>query len=185
MQISLVKTPIPDLLVLETKILEDERGFFLESYSKRDFENIGINDSFVQENHSRSQKKVLRGLHYQTMQAPMSKLVRCMRGKIFDVAVDIRLHSETFGKWFGIELSEENKKMLYVPIGFAHGFQALTDDAEILYKQTNYYTPEAERSILWKDPEIGITWPIPDPILSEKDKKAMLFNDYRAYPAFS
>lgn len=185
MQITVTQTPIEELLVLDAKVFHDERGFFMETYSKRDFQSIGIQDEFVQENHSRSEKNVIRGLHFQDERAPMAKLVRCTRGKIFDVAVDIRSNSETFGKWFGIELSEDNKKMFYIPVGFAHGFQTLTDLTEVQYRQTNYYNPEAEKNISWDDLELNISWPITDPTLSERDQNAMSFAQYKTSPFFS
>lgn len=185
MQITVTQTPIEELLVLDAKVFHDERGFFMETYSKRDFQSIGIQDEFVQENHSRSEKNVIRGLHFQDERAPMAKLVRCTRGKIFDVAVDIRSNSETFGKWFGIELSEDNKKMLYIPVGFAHGFQTLTDLTEVQYRQTSYYNPKAEKNISWDDPELNISWPITDPTLSERDQNAMSFTQYKTSPFFN
>ena len=185
MVVNITQTPIQNLLVIETKIFLDERGFFMESYSKKDFADAGITDEFVQENHSRSQKGVLRGMHFQDLEAPMTKLVRCTRGTIFDVAVDLRSNSRTYGQWFGVELSEENKKMFYVPVGFAHGFQNISDVADIQYKQTNYYLPHAEKSIAWNDPNIKIDWPLPDPILSERDSKAMSFAEYRNAPIFT
>jgi len=185
MQLTVTETPIKGLIIIETKIFEDERGFFMESYSKRDFTNAGITDEFVQENHSRSGKGVIRGLHYQNMSAPMAKLVRCTHGRVFDVAVDIRTSSATFGQWFGIELSSENKNMFYVPVGFAHGFQTLTDEAELQYKQTNYYNPYAEGTILWNDEDIKIKWPLTEQILSNKDKLGVTLRQYRENPVFS
>lgn len=185
MQITVMPTPLKGLLVIETKSFEDQRGFFMESYSKKDFSGIGIHDEFVQENHSRSEKGVLRGLHYQNMQAPMAKLVRCTLGKVYDVAVDIRATSPTFGQWFGVELSEENKKMLYVPVGFAHGFETVSDAADLQYRQTGYYTPEAEGTILWNDPDLNIPWPIQNPLLSAKDQHGMSLAEYKRNPIFS
>lgn len=185
MQIVTTHTPINGLFILETKIFEDERGFFMESYSKRAFSLAGINDEFVQENHSRSQKGVTRGLHFQNMDAPMAKLVRCTVGRVFDVAVDIRSSSPTFGQWFGLELSAENKKMLYVPVGFAHGFQTVSDIAEVQYKQTNYYEPTTEGSLLWNDLELNIAWPLSNAILSDKDQVAQTFEEYKVHPIFS
>lgn len=185
MQITVTKTPVKDVLILEAKIFEDDRGFFYESYSKKDFSDIGINDEFVQENHSRSEKGVLRGLHFQDMKAPMAKLVRCSLGRVYDVVVDLRTNSETYGKWYGIELSSDNKKMLYVPIGFAHGFQTVSDIAEFQYKQTNYYTPDAEGGIVWNDPILQITWPIMEPTLSDRDHKWPTIEEYKNSPIFS
>jgi len=163
-------TDIPEVLMLEPKVFGDERGFFYESYNEKTFkEVVGYTPHFVQDNHSRSARSVLRGLHYQ-IQQPQAKLVRVVSGEVFDVAVDIRASSPTFGKWVGIHLSADNKRQLWIPEGFAHGFLVLSDYAEFLYKTTDYYAPEHERSILWNDPKLGIKWPINDqPILSAKD----------------
>ena len=185
MQITVMPTPLKRLLVIEAEVFKDQRGFFMESYSKRDFSRVGIHDEFVQENHSRSEKGVLRGLHYQNMQAPMAKLVRCTLGKVYDVAVDMRATSLTFGQWFGVELSEENKKMLYVPVGFAHGFETISDTADLQYRQTGYYAPGAEGTILWNDPDLNIPWPIQNPLLSAKDQDGMSFAEYKRNPIFS
>ncbi|CUS97443.1 dTDP-4-dehydrorhamnose 3,5-epimerase [Candidatus Kryptobacter tengchongensis] len=160
---------IPDLIIIEPTVFEDNRGFFMETYSYREFERVGIKEKFVQDNHSKSVKGVLRGLHFQIEPFAQSKLVRCIKGEIFDVAVDIRPESATFKKWFGLILSEENKKMLYIPKGFAHGFVVLSEVAEVEYKVDNFYSPEHERGIIWNDPEIGIKWPFENPILSPKD----------------
>jgi dTDP-4-dehydrorhamnose 3,5-epimerase len=167
-------TPIDGLLVLEPRVFEDNRGFFYESYNEETFRHLGINDRFVQDNHSGSRKGVIRGLHYQICH-PQAKLVRVLVGEIFDVAVDIRRSSPTFGKWFGINLSAENKKQLYIPAGFAHGFLVLSDWAEVLYKTTDFYAPECDRVIVWNDPTIGIQWPLDglEPILSEKDARGV------------
>ena len=152
-------TSIADVLIIEPKVFGDARGFFYESFNQKAFnEATGQNVSFVQDNHSRSGKGVLRGLHYQ-IQQPQGKLVRVVRGSVFDVAVDIRKRSPTFGKWVGVELSEDNHRQLWVPPGFAHGFLVLSDTAEFLYKTTDYYAPEHERCIAWNDPSIGISWP--------------------------
>lgn len=169
-------TEIPDVLILEPKVFGDARGFFYESYNQRDFQQAtGLNVEFVQDNHSRSAKNVLRGLHYQ-IQQPQGKLVRVVQGSVFDVVVDLRKYSATFGQWVGIELSEENAKQLWVPPGFAHGFLVLSEIADFLYKTTDYYSPQHERSIIWNDPDIGIEWPeVSNPSLSEKDKKAKFF----------
>ena len=166
-------TAIPDVLVIEPKVFGDERGFFFESFNQAKFESfIGRQVNFVQDNHSKSVKNVLRGLHYQ-IQQPQGKLVRVVQGEVFDVAVDIRKSSPTFGKWVGEVLSAENKKQLWVPEGFAHGFVVLSETAEFLYKTTDYYAPEYERSIVWNDPSIDIKWPINgEPILSVKDQQA-------------
>lgn len=166
-------TAIPDVLVIEPKVFGDERGFFFESFNQAKFESfIGRKVNFVQDNHSKSVKNVLRGLHYQ-IQQPQGKLVRVVQGEVFDVAVDIRKSSPTFGKWVGEVLSADNKKQLWVPEGFAHGFVVLSETAEFLYKTTDYYAPEYERSIVWNDPTIAIQWPINgEPILSAKDHQA-------------
>jgi dTDP-4-dehydrorhamnose 3,5-epimerase len=164
---------IPDLLVIEPKVFGDERGFFFESFNRRQFaEAIGRDVDFVQDNHSRSAKNVLRGLHYQ-IQHPQGKLVRVVQGVVFDVAVDIRKSSPTFGQYVGVELSAENKRMFWIPEGFAHGFAVISEAAEFLYKTTDYWAPEFERSIAWDDPDIGINWPIQgEPLLSTKDRVA-------------
>ena len=184
MKITLIKTPLPDLVIVEIDYFEDERGFFIESWNRRTFAEAGLNVDFTQDNHSRSRKGVLRGLHYQDMSAPIAKLVRCTFGAIFDVAVDLRMESPTFGQWYGLELSAENKKQLYVPVGFAHGFATLTDFAEVQYKQTGYYAPQAEGCIIWNDPDVGIDWPVDAPILSQKDKAGMRLQAYLKTPAF-
>jgi dTDP-4-dehydrorhamnose 3,5-epimerase len=167
-------TAIPELLVLEPKVFGDERGFFFESFNHKAFqEATGLDVQFVQDNHSKSARNVLRGLHYQLQQA-QGKLVRVVQGEVFDVAVDIRKSSKTFGQWVGIHLSAENKKQFWVPPGFAHGFVVLSETAEFLYKTTDYYAPEHERSISWNDPAIGIEWPIEgEPQLSAKDRLAV------------
>lgn len=167
---NVIKTEIPDVLILEPKVFGDERGFFFESFNSREFEQAtGLKRNFVQDNHSRSMKGVLRGLHCQIKQ-PQGKLVRVVAGEVFDVAVDIRPGSKTFGKWVGEILSAENKRQLWVPEGFAHGFLVLSEYAEFLYKTTDYYAPEHERCIRWNDPELGIEWPlIEKPQLSKKD----------------
>lgn len=168
--------------MIETKVFQDERGFFLESYQKRNFSEAGIPFDFVQDNHSKSCQAVLRGLHYQIKQ-PQGKLIRVVAGEIFDVAVDIRRSSPTFGKWFGTYLSAENKQMLWIPVGFAHGFYVITLEAEVLYKATDYYTPQWERTLLWNDPAIGIRWPLNDnvPILSPRDKEGSLLSVAEVY----
>ena len=167
----IVKTVIPDVLILEPKVFGDERGFFFESFNQRTFQNLtGVNAQFVQDNHSKSAANVLRGLHYQVEHA-QGKLVRVTAGEVFDVSVDIRRHSATFGKWVGVLLSAENKRQLWIPPGFAHGFLVMRDDTEFLYKVTDYYAPQHERCICWDDPAIGIEWPITQvPILSGKDQ---------------
>jgi dTDP-4-dehydrorhamnose 3,5-epimerase len=171
-------TSIPDVLLIEPKVFGDERGFFFESFSQRQWQQLtGLNTVFVQHNHSRSAKNVLRGLHYQ-IQQPQGKLVRVVQGEVFDVAVDIRRSSPTFGQWAGEMLSAENKRLLWVPEGFAHGFLVLSESAEFLYLTTNYYAPEHERAIIWNDPDLNITWPLAgEPALSAKDKQARLFRE--------
>ncbi|MEO1751826.1 dTDP-4-dehydrorhamnose 3,5-epimerase [Thiofaba sp. EF100] len=166
-----IPTAIPEVLILEPKVFGDSRGFFMESYNARTFgEATGLDIQFVQDNHSRSVKGVLRGLHYQ-LQQPQGKLVRVVRGMVFDVAVDVRKSSPTFGRWVGIELSEDNHRQLWIPAGFAHGFLVLSENADFLYKTTDYYAPEHERCIAWDDPTIGIEWPLDaPPLLSAKDR---------------
>ena len=160
---------IPELMLIEPMVFEDERGFFMETYKHSAFQSYGIPERFVQDNHSKSIKSVLRGLHYQKNPKAQGKLVRVVVGEIFDVAVDIRKDSPTYGKWVGVVLSAQNRQMLYVPPAFAHGFCALSDVAEVIYKTTDEYAPEAERGIVWNDPDLGITWPVDQPIVSAKD----------------
>lgn len=179
-----VKTAIADLLIIEPKVFGDARGFFFESFNHRVFEELtGRTDNFVQDNHSRSAQNVLRGLHYQIKQ-PQGKLVRVVSGEVFDVAVDIRKSSPTFGRWVGTLLSAENKRMLWVPEGFAHGFVVLSEYAEFLYKTTDYWAPEHERSILWNDPELAIDWQLKQnvPVLSKKDQEAQPFREAEVFP---
>lgn len=160
---------IPDVLIIQPRVFEDERGFFFESYQKQQFESLGIPYEFVQDNHSLSRQGVLRGLHYQ-IQQPQGKLVRVVSGEVFDVAVDIRRSSPTFGKWMGINLSAQNKTMLWIPPGFAHGFYVLSESAEVLYKASDYYAPQWERTLIWNDPALNIQWPEgPGPVISPKD----------------
>jgi dTDP-4-dehydrorhamnose reductase/dTDP-4-dehydrorhamnose 3,5-epimerase len=175
---NVIKTEIEDLLILEPIVFGDHRGWFTETYSKAKFQDLGIDIEFIQDNHSMSaQKGTLRGLHFQTNPKAQSKLVRCTKGRILDIAVDLRKGSATYKKWVGVELSEENKKQLLIPKGFAHGFLTLTDDVEVQYKVDEYYAPECDRSIRFDDPEIGVNWGIEDPILSEKDLKASFLKD--------
>jgi dTDP-4-dehydrorhamnose 3,5-epimerase len=174
-------TQIAGALIVEPDVFGDDRGFFLESFNERAMREIGIDAHFVQDNHSRSQRNVLRGLHYQIHQ-PQGKLVRVVRGSVFDVAVDIRRNSSTFGKWVGVELSAENKRMFWMPPGMAHGFIVLSDSADFLYKATDYYAPEFERTILWNDPDLGIEWPLIDePILSSKDAAGKTFREAEVF----
>jgi dTDP-4-dehydrorhamnose 3,5-epimerase len=161
---------IPGLVLIKPQVFDDGRGFFLELYKHSDFATAGIQEHLVQDNYSKSAKGVLRGLHYQKNPKAQGKLVICIKGKIFDVAVDIRTGSPHYGKWAGVELSGENKRLLYVPAGFAHGFQVVSDMAEVLYKCTEEYSPANDRGVIWSDPEIGIAWPLNDPLLSGKDK---------------
>ncbi|PIF20663.1 dTDP-4-dehydrorhamnose 3,5-epimerase [Candidatus Pantoea floridensis] len=175
----IIKTSIPEVIIFEPTVYGDDRGYFCESFNQRAFENaVGRPVNFVQDNHSKSRKGVLRGLHYQLAPQAQGKLVRCTVGEVFDVAVDIRQGSATYGKWVGVILSAENKRQLWIPEGFAHGFMALSESVEFLYKTTNYYSPQHERSIRWDDAEIGIAWPNIDVelIISEKDKLADSLN---------
>lgn len=179
-KMKIVKTEIPDVIILEPNLFGDDRGFFFESFNSKLFEAaVGKPVNFLQDNHSKSSRGVLRGLHYQLAPFAQAKLVRCVVGEVFDVAVDIRKSSPTFGKWVGAHLSAENKRQLWIPEGFAHGFFTLSDHAEFLYKTTNYYSPDCDRGILWNDKVIGIEWPeLNTPILlSEKDKNAKAFKD--------
>ncbi|WP_347254295.1 dTDP-4-dehydrorhamnose 3,5-epimerase [Leminorella grimontii] len=175
---NVIKTDISDVLILEPRVFGDERGFFFESFNQRVFEDtIGRKVTFVQDNHSKSSRGVLRGLHFQKGEYAQGKLVRCVAGEVFDVVVDIRKGSPTFGKWVGVYLSAENKRQLWIPEGFAHGFLTLSETAEFLYKATNYYAPASEGSILWNDKTIGIEWPITQPPeLSAKDAVAPQFH---------
>jgi len=167
------KTALPGVVLITPRVHGDERGFFMETFHQRDFIEAGLPDQFVQDNHSRSARGVLRGLHFQYPQW-QGKLVRVIAGEIFDVAVDVRLDSPTRGKWVGVNLSSENRQQLYVPPGYAHGFCVLSDLADVVYKCTSLYKPDDDRGIRWDDPEIGIEWPIKDPIVSEKDRAAGL-----------
>jgi dTDP-4-dehydrorhamnose 3,5-epimerase len=178
MTYTVTPTHIPDLLILEPKVFGDARGFFFESFNQQDFNQVtGLQVNFVQDNHSRSAQSVLRGLHYQ-LQQPQGKLVRVVRGAVFDVAVDIRQNSLTFGQWAGIELTEDNHKQVWVPPGFAHGFVVLSDSADFLYKTTDYYAPQHERCIAWNDPVIDIQWPHqPFYRLSDKDQRGTHLSD--------
>jgi dTDP-4-dehydrorhamnose 3,5-epimerase len=181
--LQLVPTSLNDVVILEPKVFGDERGFFFESYNETTFGALGLPTRFMQDNHSGSRKGVLRGLHYQ-MRQPQGKLVRVLRGEIFDVAVDIRQGSAQFGQWFGVVLSAENKRQLWIPPGFAHGFLVMADFAEVAYKATELYAPAFERSILWNDPAIGIKWPLDgEPTLSTKDQAGLLLVDAEKYPA--
>lgn len=179
----IIPTEIPEVLMIEPQVFGDERGFFLESFNENRFsEKTGLNVSFVQDNHSRSVQHVLRGLHYQVLQ-PQGKLVRVVVGEILDVAVDIRRSSPTFGKWVGCLLSAANKRQLWIPAGMAHGFLVVSDVAEVLYKATDYYAPQYERSLRWDDPDLAIDWDLKaPPVLSAKDKAGALLKDAEVYP---
>lgn len=178
-----IETSIPDVLIIEPKVFGDERGFFYESFNAAAFEAAtGLKRQFVQDNHSKSQRGVLRGLHYQ-IQQPQGKLVRVVAGEVFDVAVDLRKSSPSIGRWFGTHLSAQNQRQLWIPEGFAHGFVVLSESAEFLYKTTDYYAPEYERSLLWNDPELGIEWPFDEPPqLSAKDQAGKRLSDAELFP---
>lgn len=177
-----VATDLPGVLVIEPKVFGDERGFFYESYNERDFRaKTGLDVQFVQDNHSRSARGVLRGLHYQ-IQRPQGKLVRATVGAVYDVAVDVRKSSPTFGKWVGFELSAENKRIAWIPAGYAHGFVVISDYAEFQYKTTEYWAPEHERCILWNDADLAIDWPLSSkPLVSAKDQQGVAFKDAEVY----
>ena len=169
------ETPIPGVLVLEPQVFGDERGFFLESYNKQEMTRVGIKDEFVQDNHSFSARHVLRGLHYQ-ISRPQGKLIRVVCGEIFDVAVDLRRSSPAFAKWHGVKLSGENKRMLWIPKGLAHGFVVLSENAHVLYKTTDFYDPASERTISWNDPDLEIDWQLrEEPVISAKDQRGLTF----------
>ena len=176
-----IKTKFADAWLIKPKVFGDDRGFFLESYSKKVFSEHGMNIEFVQDNHSRSEKKgTLRGLHFQAPPHTQAKLVRVTRGKVYDVILDLRKESKTFGQWEGFELSVENFQMLFVPQGFAHAFMTLEDDTEFQYKCDNFYAPESDGGIIWNDPDLNINWPIKEPILSEKDKLHPQLKDFNS-----
>jgi len=168
---------IPDVILVEPKLFEDSRGYFVETYNQKDFEEAGIKENFVQDNFSFSKKGVIRGLHFSKSPHETVKLVRCISGEILDVAVDVRPNSPTFGKWVSEILSSDNRKMLFIPKGFAHGFCALSDTVEIVYKVNDYYFPESEQGIIYNDKDLAINWPISNPILSDKDKILLSFKD--------
>ena len=180
---NVIPTAIPDVLLIEPRVFGDERGFFFESYNERQWrEKTGQDLRFVQHNHSRSARNVLRGLHYQ-IRRPQGKLVRVIRGEVYDVAVDLRRSSATFGRWVGAYLSEENKRIFWVPPGFAHGFLVLSQMADFLYLATDFYAPEHERAIAWNDPDLNVSWPLQgEPLLSDKDRRAVRFRDAEVYP---
>ncbi len=182
MKTRLIKTPLKELFLVEIDPHIDERGFVFEPWHKLDFKEAGLNVDFVQEVHSRSKANIIRGIHYHTEKSPIAKLIRCIVGSVFMVAVDLRKNSESYGKWHGIELSAENKKQLYLPVGFGVGFAVLSESAEILYKFTHYYDPSSDRAIRWDDPDLAIQWPYNNPILSERDKRASSFLEYKNSP---
>jgi len=180
---NIIKTEIPDVLLLEPKVFGDARGFFMETYQQKVFADAGLPVNFVQDNHSGSHRGSLRGLHYQ-ISMPQGKLVRAVVGEVFDVAVDIRKSSSTFGRWVGVTLSAENRRMLWVPPGFAHGYYVISEWAEFLYKTTDFYAPQFERTILWNDPQIGIGWPLVDgqsPLISAKDAAGLPLSQAQVY----
>jgi len=176
-----IPTSLPDLIVLEPRVFADERGFFFESYNQKIMASVGITETFVQDNHSCSCRNVLRGLHYQ-VQHPQGKLVRVVEGEILDVAVDIRRSSSNFGRWEAVRLSGENKRMLWIPAGFAHGFRVLSEMAHVLYKATDFYSPEHERTLAWNDSDLKINWELAgEPIVSAKDQRGVAFRDAETY----
>jgi dTDP-4-dehydrorhamnose 3,5-epimerase len=181
--LNVVRTEIPEVLLLEPKVFGDARGFFYESYNRRAFRDAtGLDFEFVQDNHSLSAKNVLRGLHYQIRQ-PQGKLVRVIAGEVFDVAVDLRRGSKTFGRWVGFRLSAESKRMAWIPHGFAHGFLVTSERAEFLYKTTDYYAPEHERVVLWNDPDVAIDWPLTgEPVLAGRDRAGVLLREAEVFP---
>ena len=173
------------VLVVDVGAFRDERGFFLESWHRRTFAEAGLDVDFVQDNHSRSARGVLRGLHYQDLSAPMGKLVRCTLGRVYDVAVDLRAGSPTYGEWEAFELSDENLRQVWIPAGFGHGFATLSDLADVQYKCSGYYTPAAEGAVAWNDPDLAVDWPVDSPTVSERDRGAPSFAEYRSRPAFT
>lgn len=176
-----ISTSLPGVLIIEPRVFGDERGFFLESHNERSFAELGVDARFVQDNHSSSRRNVLRGLHYQIRQ-PQGKLVRAIEGEILDVAVDVRRSSPTFGGWEAVSLSEANKRMLWIPAGFAHGFYVLSEKAQVLYKATDYYAPEHERTVAWYDPNLKIDWKLNgEPIVSAKDQRGALLRDAETF----
>ncbi len=184
MKLKLVPTPLAGLVIVEGERIPDPRGFFMEAWNRRDFAEAGLDVDFVQDSHSRSVARVLRGLHYQDRTAPLAKLIRCTLGRVFDVAVDIRAGSPTFGRWFAIELTADDNRQMFLPEGFAHGFLTLSEVAEVQYKQTGYYVPSSEGTIAWNDPDLAISWPVQDPVLSPRDRAAGSFRKYCERPAF-
>lgn len=184
MSIEITPTALEGVLIITPKVFGDERGFFQETYHADKFAELGLPTNFVQDNHSRSKRGVVRGLHYQDMRAPMAKLVRCTAGRLLDIAVDLRVGSPTFGKWVGVELAEDNHRQLLVPVGFGHGFVVLSEYADLQYRCTNFYAPETEGAVLWNDPAIGVDWNVEEPILSARDQQAQTLAEYLKNPAF-
>ncbi len=184
MDIQAIPTALAGVVIVETAFVRDARGFFMESYHRDNYVQHGLDAELVQDNHSRSARGVLRGLHYQDMTAPMVKFVRCTAGALLDVAVDLRVGSPTFGQSVMVELTAENKRQIWVPVGFAHGFVALEEGTEIQYKCSNYYAPASEGAIAWNDPDLAISWPIAEPTLSARDSAAMSLKEYLTKPAF-
>jgi dTDP-4-dehydrorhamnose 3,5-epimerase len=184
MEIHVSPTKLSGVVIVDTDFFRDDRGFFIENYHRERFLEHGIQDEFVQDNHSRSAHAVLRGIHYQDLTAPMGKLVRCTAGAILDVAVDLRVGSPTFGQWEGVELSADNMRQLMVPAGFGHAFVTLSESADVQYKCSGYYTPSSEGGIAWNDPDLAIEWPIQEPVLSQRDRAAMSLQQYLESPAF-
>jgi dTDP-4-dehydrorhamnose 3,5-epimerase len=177
-----LETPLAGALVIEPKVFADDRGFFLESYNEKTFKEIGIRDKFVQDNHSYSKRGVLRGLHYQ-VEKPQGKLVRVVTGEVLDVFVDLRRNSPTFGRWHAVRLSGENRRLVWIPTGFAHGFYVISESAHVLYKSTEFYFPELERTVLWNDPDLNVNWEnLEGPLLSEKDKKGKRLKEADLFP---
>jgi dTDP-4-dehydrorhamnose 3,5-epimerase len=184
MHTHIVTTELEGVLIVDVDYPRDERGFFVEVFHQARFQALGIDLAFVQDNHSRSRRGVLRGLHFQDARAPQAKLVRCARGAIFDVVVDIRVGAPTFGRWVGVELSDDNMRQILVPVGFAHGFAVLSDVADVQYKCSAYYDGASDSGIRWDDPDIGVAWPIRDPLLSNRDRGAQTLAGYLERPAF-
>ncbi len=184
MDIRITPTKLDGVVLIDTDFFRDERGFFIEVWHADRYREHGLPDAFVQDNHSRSARKVLRGLHYQDMTAPMGKLVRCTAGAILDIAVDLRVGSPTFGEWVSAELSADTMRQIWVPEGFAHGFVTLSDSAEVQYKCTGIYTPSSEGTLAWNDPSVAVDWPFSDPVLSARDQAGMSLEQYLERPAF-
>lgn len=184
MDIHVTSTKLDGVVIVDTDFFRDERGFFIEVYHKQRYAEHGLAYDFVQDNHSRSARGVLRGFHYQDMTAPMGKLVRCTVGAVLDVAVDLRVGSPTFGRWVGVELNADNMRQVMVPQGFGHAFVTLSDFAEVHYKCTGLYDPPSEGTVAWNDPEIGVEWPVANPVLSNRDQDGMSLKQYLEHPAF-